>query len=100
ADSLDRESSEALEALIRAVRAEPGLAEPLALTGLAAWVAGDGVLQLICAEKLTEMGSAAAGLLYEIGDLAVPPSQWEELKETLVEELVSLLHSDDRLEAA
>lgn len=60
-------------------------AGPLCLVGMAAWISGNGALQ-VCA--LTRVQAIAprytmAGLLAELNDRAVPPSVWDELAPAL-----------------
>lgn len=56
---------------------------PLCLLGLAAWLAGDGALQVMCFERAlaVEPGHTLARLLEQLNDRAVPPSLWDEMAE-------------------
>ena len=58
---------------------QPWAAGPLALLGMAAWVSGDGALQLICAERalaIDETEPLAHDLL-DLNAAMVPPSAWD-----------------------
>jgi len=86
----DDESADRLVALwSRVLRVcPPGhRAQPLALLGSAAWVAGEGALVTLCLEEL-ERGDARVPLervLAYLVDQVVPPSTWPQIREQLVD---------------
>ncbi|OYN98039.1 hypothetical protein CGZ96_10005 [Enemella evansiae] len=53
---------------------------PLCLLGLAAWLSGNGALQVICMERAERInaGFSMLSLLNHIHDRAIPPSHWGE----------------------
>lgn len=53
----------------------------LGLLGMAAWVSGDGALQMVCLERGEKIAPehALIGLLADINRLAAPPMVWERL---------------------
>lgn len=82
---LDRETAWAHVELWQRVvaRAAPPLeAAPLCLLGMAAWVAGQGTLQVCCLERVREVHPdyTMADLLEDINARAVPPDFWQEVR--------------------
>jgi hypothetical protein len=64
-------------------RATPPLAVPvLCLLGLAAWIAGQGTLQVCCLERAVSIdpGYSMTGILQDLHANAVPPSYWDRLR--------------------
>lgn len=57
-------------------------AMPLGLLGLAAWVSGDGALQVVCLERAQQLApeSALVSILDTINAEMLPPSMWAELR--------------------
>lgn len=62
---------------------QPG---PLGLMGMAAWLTGDGALQMVCLERLDRIDPAApiAALLDWINYEVVPPNEWAAQKAVLI----------------
>ncbi len=54
---------------------------PLCLVGAAAWIGGDGTLQMCCVERVHRLqpSCSMAGLLDDLNAQAAPPSLWEEI---------------------
>ena len=54
----------------------------LAILGLAAWVAGDGALQVVCLQRATGLATDRDWLdfLDRVNRQVVPPTQWEQLR--------------------
>lgn len=71
---------------------------PLFLTGMAAWVAGEGALAAITLERSEQIGEPGlygpARLLSELIDQVVPPTTWDELRAD------GLAHTDARVRQA
>lgn len=71
---------------------------PLFLTGMAAWVAGEGALAAITLERSEQVGEPGlyrpARLLSELIDQVVPPTTWDELRAD------GLAHADLRVRQA
>jgi hypothetical protein len=64
-------------------RATPPLAVPaLCLLGLAAWIAGQGTLQVCCLERVLSLDPnySMTRILQDLHARAVPPSYWDRLK--------------------
>lgn len=62
---------------------------PLGLMGLAAWLTGNGALQVVCLERAEKL-EADAGLVRILGlinENVVPPSAWESLRPKLLAQL-------------
>ena len=71
-------------------RAEEALASaPLCLLGMAAWVSGQGTLQVCCIERVRAIDPdyTMTELLEDINDRAIPPSFWEGVRPGLVSAL-------------
>jgi hypothetical protein len=64
-------------------------AAPLALLGMAAWIAGDGALQNCCSEELARLHPrySMGGLLTTISDRALSPKLWHTLSGGIQAEL-------------
>lgn len=71
---------------------------PLFLTGMAAWVAGEGALATITLERSEQVGEPGlygpSRLLSELIDQGVPPATWDELRAD------GLAHADRRVRQA
>lgn len=54
---------------------------PLALLALAAWLTGNGALQVVCMERAEQInpGFSLLSLLNDIHDRAIPPIRWDEV---------------------
>lgn len=59
---------------------------PLVLLGMAAWIAGEGVLVSVCLERVVNLPAPAGllGILHGLVDAVVPPNQWDELRPELL----------------
>jgi hypothetical protein len=71
-------------------RAVPTLAPPpLCLLGIAAWIQGQGTLQVCCLERVRKLAPhySMADILEDINLRAVPPSFWDTMKDSLREAL-------------
>ncbi len=68
---------------------------PLGLLGLAAWQNGDGALQMVCLERLDLIDPTAplAGLLDWLNAAVVPPWDWAQYRDVLVEVLATQLQA-------
>lgn len=66
----------------------PLQAFPLGLLGVAAWVAGNGALQMICLERAIRLAPncGLVRVLSDVNDLVLPPETWDELRPELVAE--------------
>ncbi len=66
----------------------PHQAAPLALLGIAAWIAGDGALLNVCAERLRAEAPAYSmgSLLERVSEAALSPSHWTPWRESLLAE--------------
>lgn len=55
---------------------------PLCLLGLAAWISGNGALQVVCMERAERINPnySLLRILDEINNRALPPSVWDELR--------------------
>jgi hypothetical protein len=62
---------------------------PLCLLGTAAWVAGQGTLQVCCLERVQEIAPTygMAKVLADINHRALPPAYWDSLREAFDETL-------------
>ncbi|WP_375424178.1 DUF4192 domain-containing protein [uncultured Friedmanniella sp.] len=62
---------------------------PLGLLGVTAWIAGQGALQNCCAERMQQLDPqyTLAAVLDDISDRALPPRYWDELAESLRQEV-------------
>lgn len=88
--SLDRESCDAQLRLWSEVvsRTPPRFAAgALGLMGLAAWLTGDGALQVICLDRLEAIGGepGLTGLLSWLNLEVVPPAHWERVRAPIVQ---------------
>ena len=93
---IDIDDAEAqIEIWLRVVgRVPPELsAAPLALLGMAGWIAGNGALLNCCADRLQELhpGYSMCGLLGEISDRAVSPRLWRTMRKELQTEVRRVL---------
>lgn len=63
------------------VAVPPWEVAPLCLLGLSAWVSGNGAVLVRCIERAlaADPTSELAGLLAQVNDQALPPSEWERL---------------------
>ncbi|HEY9293900.1 MAG TPA: DUF4192 domain-containing protein [Microlunatus sp.] len=77
---------------------EPLASAPLCLLGMAAWVAGQGTLQVCCIERvrMIDPDYSMADLLDDINDRAIPPAFWESLQPALVAALDELPEPSER----
>lgn len=59
---------------------------PLALLGMAAWIAGDGALVSVCLERATRLlpPNGLLRILHQLVDAVTPPTQWDELRPELL----------------
>lgn len=59
---------------------------PICLTGLAAWVAGDGAMLNVCIEVAERLDPhfPLLNILCQISDAGVPPGQWEVFRDHLI----------------
>ena len=59
---------------------------PLALLGMAAWIAGDGALVSVCLERATQLlpPNALLRILTQLVDTVTPPTQWDDLRPQLL----------------
>ncbi|QDP96094.1 DUF4192 domain-containing protein [Microlunatus elymi] len=74
-------------------RSEEALASaPLCLLGMAAWVAGQGTLQVCCIERMRRIDPSYSmtDLLQDINDRAIPPGFWRNVRPGLVAALDEL----------
>lgn len=60
---------------------------PLCLLGMAAWIEGQGALQVCCLERAKAIDPTyrMVGMLADLNERAVPPSAWDEMKEVFGE---------------
>jgi len=60
---------------------------PLCLLGMAAWIEGQGALQVCCLERAMTIDAdyGMVGMLADLNERAVPPSVWEGMKEAFGE---------------
>lgn len=82
-------------------RAVPDLAPPvLCLLGIAAWIKGQGALQVCCAERARKLdpGYSMIDILDDINLRALPPSAWDRLKGGMREALDSVYDGPGRPE--
>lgn len=71
-------------------RAVPSLATPvLCLLGIAAWIQGQGVLQVCCLERARRLDPeySMTNILEDINVRAVPPAYWDRIKDGMREAL-------------
>lgn len=63
----------------------PFEAAPLCLLGMAAWISGQGTLQVCCAERVRAVDPdySMGELLAEINTRAMPPQIWEQMQPTI-----------------
>ena len=59
---------------------------PLALLGMAAWLAGEGALVSICLERAHELAppTGLLGILEQVLEGVIPPTYWDELRPELI----------------
>lgn len=59
---------------------------PLALLGMAAWIAGDGALVSVCLERATRLlpPNSLLSILHHLVDAVTPPTQWDDLRPELL----------------
>ncbi|OYO21004.1 hypothetical protein CGZ93_12440 [Enemella dayhoffiae] len=71
----------ALWTRVVSVSAAPFEVAPLCLLALAAWLSGNGALQVVCMERAEKInpGFSLLGLLNDIHDHALAPSRWDAL---------------------
>lgn len=60
---------------------------PLVLTGLTSWVTGHGSMASICLDQALPLaqGAGLIDLLKQVRELAIPPDEWEEIRELAVQ---------------
>ena len=58
---------------------------PVCLLGFAAWIGGDGALQVMCIERALEINPdySLGRLLEDINLRAAPPSMWDQMAEEM-----------------
>ncbi len=68
-------------------------AAALGLLGMAAWQNGDGALQMVCLERLDRIDPLApiAALLASVNTAVMPPTEWEDYRESLLATLAKQL---------
>lgn len=68
---------------------EPLEQAPLCLLGMAAWISGNGALQVCCIERMAVVDPtySMAKLLSDINRRALPPYMWNEVGPEILEEL-------------
>ncbi len=67
----------------------PFQSAPVCLLGLAAWIGGDGALQVMCIERALEINPdySLGWLLEDINLRAAPPSLWDQMAEEMRQEV-------------
>ena len=71
---------------------------PLGLMGMAAWVAGNGALQVICLERAEQQlpDSGLVRILASINENVVPPSSWDSIRASLLTALGAKVRAGSR----
>lgn len=78
-------------------RCVPELASgPLCLVGVAAWIGGNGTLQMCCVERVRKLDAdySMADLLAELNRRAAPPSLWDQIAPGLRSEIAASSDGD------